>query len=236
MVTAGCTSQPPNFSPKLVNYVPHLTSEEMEGKITTSTFALQQPRCVFNKLVNATDVIWLVVALSDAIKSFKAPKTPEALPYQSFRKNYFYMTLNTTVSNYPCPEKSNDITILRVGSETECVVDPSRPDCNGPLAGPGPYRVRFLAMNSTGVIIKESKWSDPIRLIQGRNPDRIVVKPRRRRTETNVIISILSILSAILLAALIAAFIYKYSSICDKPMSADFVPREDPTVVRYIVH
>ncbi|XP_034276800.1 uroplakin-3b-like [Pantherophis guttatus] len=220
----------------LVDYTPHLTSEEMEGKITASTFALQQPRCVFNKVVDPADVIWLVVALSEAVKSFKNPKTPGDLPYQSFAKNYFYMTLNTTVSNYPCPEKSDDIAILRVGSETECVVDLWRPDCNGPLPGPGPYRVRFLAINSTGVVVKESKWSDPITLIRGRNPDRIVAKPRRRRTETNVIITILSILSAILVAALIAAFIYKYSNICDKPMSADFVGIQDPTIVRYTTH
>lgn len=76
-----------------------------------------------------------------AVNTFKNPSTPEELPYQSFDTNHFYMTLNTTVLNYPCPEKSEDeITVLRVGSETKCATDLLRPDCNGPLPGPGPYR------------------------------------------------------------------------------------------------
>ncbi|KAM3856480.1 uroplakin-3b-like [Vipera latastei] len=194
---------------ELIDYTPHLTSEKMEGKITASTFVLQQPRCVFNEVLSPTDIIWLVVALSKAVNTFKNPSTPEELPYQSFETNHFYMTLNTTVLNYPCPEKSEDeITILRVGSETKCAMDLLRPDCNGPLPGPGPYRVKFLAMNSTDVI-KESKWSDPIKLIEVKSPDSIIVRPRRRRIETNIIATILPILFAILLAALIAALIYR---------------------------
>ncbi|XP_015679791.1 uroplakin-3b [Protobothrops mucrosquamatus] len=222
---------------ELIDYTPHLTTEEIAGKITASTFTLQQPRCVFYKVVSPSDVIWLVVALSTAVKTFKNPSTPEDLPYQFFDTHHVYMTLNTTVSNYPCPEKSEDdeITILRVGTETQCVLDLSRPDCNGPLPGPGPYRVKFLVMNSTSVI-KESKWSDPIKLIQGKNPDSIIVRPRRRRTETTIIATILPILFAILLAALIAALIYKYSSICDKPMSVDFMGIQDPAIVRYTPH
>ncbi|XP_070591265.1 uroplakin-3b-like [Erythrolamprus reginae] len=218
----------------LVDYTPHLTSEEMEGKITTSTFTLQQPRCVFK---NLTYVIWLVVAQSEAVKTFKNPPEPKDLPYQSFANNSFYLTLDTSASNYPCPEKSDDITVLRVGSETKCVMDLWRPNCNGPLPGPGPYRVKFLAMakNSTDVI-EETKWSDPITLIQGRNPDKIVPKPRRRRIETSIIIAILTILSAVLLASLIATFIYKYSNICEKPMSAEFTGIQDPPIVRYTTH
>ncbi|KAM6466563.1 uroplakin-3b-like [Liasis olivaceus] len=192
----------------LVNYTPHLTSEKIGGKITASTFVLEQPRCVFNKSVDPTDGIWLVVALSKAVDSFTNPKAPEDLPYQAFEKNSYYMTLNTVISNYPCPKESKNIAVLRVGSETECVLDRSRPDCNGPLPGPGPYRVKFLVMNSTD-FIKESKWSDPITLIQERNPNSIVVEPRRRRIGTIAIATILSILSAIVLAAFIAALIYK---------------------------
>ncbi|XP_063147176.1 uroplakin-3b-like protein 1 [Candoia aspera] len=216
--------------PELVNYIPHLTSEEMGGKITASTFVLEQPRCVFNESV--VNMIWLVVALSKDVDKFVNPKAPEGLPYQSFEKNSYYMTLNTTTSNYPCPEKSDQITVLRVGSETACVLDHSRPDCNGPLPGPGPYRVKFLVMNSTDVIM-ESKWSNPITLIQGRNPNSIVVGPKQRRTGTIIIATILSILFAILLAALIAALIYKYSSICD---TANIARVQDPTIVRYTTH
>uniref|UniRef100_A0A8C7E371 Uncharacterized protein n=1 Tax=Naja naja TaxID=35670 RepID=A0A8C7E371_NAJNA len=181
------------------------------------------------------DQIWLVVGFSEAVKSFQNDKSPKDLPYQSFATNNFYMTLNVTESSYSCPKDINDIAVLRVGSETKCVKDLWRPDCNGPLPGPGPYRVKFLAMNSTSVI-KESKWSDPITLIQGKNPDKIVVQPRRRRIETSIIVTILSILSAILLAALIATFIYNYSNICDKPRSTNFPEMQDPTIVRYTTH
>uniref|UniRef100_A0A8C5S0V7 Uncharacterized protein n=1 Tax=Laticauda laticaudata TaxID=8630 RepID=A0A8C5S0V7_LATLA len=223
------------YAEELIDYTPHLTSEEMEGKITASTFVLQQPNCVFNKVASPKDQIWLVVGLSEAVKSFKNPQSPKDLPYQSFATNHFYMTLNVTMSSYSCPENPNEIALLRVGTETKCVTDLWRPNCNGPLPHPGPYRVKFLAMNSKS-IIKESKWSDPITLIQGKNPDRIVVKPRRRRIETTIIATILPILFAILLAALIATFIYKYSNICAKQMSTNFPGMQDPTIVRYTSH
>ncbi|XP_026528217.1 uroplakin-3b-like [Notechis scutatus] len=220
---------------ELVDYTPHLTSEEMAGKITTSTFVLQQPNCVFKEVASPTDQIWLVVGLSEAVQSFKNLPSLKNLTYQSFATNDFYMTLNVTMSSYSCPENPNEIAVLRVGAETTCVTDLWRPYCNGPLPGPGPYRVRFLAMNSTS-IKAESKWSDPITLIQGKSHDRIDVKPRRRRIGTTIIATILSILSAILLAALIATFIYKYSNICDKQMSTNFPGMQDPTIVRYTSH
>ncbi|XP_026564379.1 uroplakin-3b-like [Pseudonaja textilis] len=221
-----------------VNYTPHLTSEEMAGKITTSTFVLQQPNCVFNEVASPTDQIWLLVGKSKAVQSFKnLPSLPSLknLTYQSFTTNNFYMTLNVTLSRYSCPENPNEIAVLRVGAETTCVTDFWRPDCNGPLPSPGSYRVKFLAMNSTS-IKAESKWSDPITLIEGKSHDGIDVKPRRRRIGTTIIATILSILSAILLAALIATFIYKYSNICDKQMSTNFPGMQDPTIVRYTSH
>nr|XP_020667794.1 uroplakin-3b-like [Pogona vitticeps] len=150
-------------------YTPRLTSEQIGGKITTSTFVLDQPRCVFNGVVNPTDEIWLVVAQSNAVKNFTNPRSSTELPYQEFEKNHVYMTMSTVPSNYPCPEStqnSDEITVLRVGDETKCIADFSRPDCNGPLPGPGPYQVKFLAMNSSGPTA-ETKWSSPITLIQG---------------------------------------------------------------------
>uniref|UniRef100_A0A670JX34 Uroplakin 3B n=1 Tax=Podarcis muralis TaxID=64176 RepID=A0A670JX34_PODMU len=141
-----------------VGYTPRLTSKDLAGKITSSTFTLEQPRCVFNKFVTATDEIWLLVARSSG--------TLCELPYQSFENNSCYMTLGTAPANYPCPaEESSKLTVLRVGNEVDCKTDPARPDCNGPLPEPGPYRVKFLAFNSGGPIA-ESRWSDPITLIQ----------------------------------------------------------------------
>ncbi|XP_072834559.2 uroplakin-3b [Pogona vitticeps] len=217
-------------------YTPRLTSEQIGGKITTSTFVLDQPRCVFNGVVNPTDEIWLVVAQSNAVKNFTNPRSPTELPYQEFEKNHVYMTLSTVPSNYPCPDptqNSDEITVLRVGDETKCIADFSRPDCNGPLPGPGPYQVKFLAMNSSGPTA-ETKWSSPIPLIQGKSPETIDTNPEHLSAGTIAIATILSILFALLLAALIAALIYKYSDVCG---GADIVTVRDPaTVMRYTTH
>ncbi|XP_061460683.1 uroplakin-3b isoform X2 [Rhineura floridana] len=205
----------------------------MEGKITTSTFVLDQPRCVFNNVVKEDDDIWLVVAYSSEVDKFKPPRLPLELPFQELKKNSFYMTLSTVEGNYPCPEEdSNNLNVLRVGSETSCTWDLSRPDCNGPLPDPGPYRVKFVVMNNQGNTT-ETKWSEPITLIQGKSPDSIDTSPVRRRTGVTIIASILSILFAILLAAFIATLCYKYSDICS---GADMVSGRDPTITHYTTH
>ncbi|XP_033028000.1 uroplakin-3b-like [Lacerta agilis] len=192
-----------------VGYTPRLTSKDLAGKRTSSTFTLEQPRCVFNKFVNATDEIWLVVARSSAAETCPIPRSPDELPYQSFENNSCYMTLGTAAANYPCPaEGSSDLTVLRVGNEVDCKTDPTRTDCNGPLPDPGPYKVKFLAINSGG-LAAQSRWSDPIPLIQGKDPETIDTSPGRRSAGMIAITTILSILSAILLAALIAALVYK---------------------------
>uniref|UniRef100_A0ACB8ED64 Uncharacterized protein n=1 Tax=Sphaerodactylus townsendi TaxID=933632 RepID=A0ACB8ED64_9SAUR len=50
----------------LTSYTPHITPQNLEGKITASTFVLAQPRCYFE--VDDYDRIWLLVARSDALK------------------------------------------------------------------------------------------------------------------------------------------------------------------------
>lgn len=85
----------------------------------------------------------LLTPLPAAVDSFDnsvGPGTPERA-FQRFPASApAYMTLNTTRINYPCTKASGEITVLRVGSETSCARDESRPTCNGPLPGPGPYR------------------------------------------------------------------------------------------------
>lgn len=85
----------------------------------------------------------LLTPLPTAIDNFNnsvGPGTPKRA-FQRFPTSApAYMTLNTTRINYPCTNTSGAITVLRVGSETSCTRDESRPTCNGPLPGPGPYR------------------------------------------------------------------------------------------------
>ncbi|NXS13595.1 UPKL2 protein, partial [Neodrepanis coruscans] len=146
-----------------LSYEPRLAKEpRLEGLTTGSTFVLEQPRCVFGDY-NNTD-IWLVVALENTtFNNNVKPGTAESA-YQRFPDNVTaYMTLNATLANYPCPKTTKDITVLRVGSETSCAQDVTRYSCNGPLPGPGPYKVKFVALNGSEPVA-DTKWSSLIML------------------------------------------------------------------------
>ncbi|XP_030916461.1 uroplakin-3b-like protein 1 [Geospiza fortis] len=117
------------------------------------------------------------------------------------------MTLNATLDSYPCPKPAGDITVLRVGSETSCAKDASRPTCNGPLPGPGPYRVKFLALEGS-VPVAETGWSMPITLRTAKSPHSIPTASSGHSAGMIAITIILSILLAILLAALVAMLVF----------------------------
>uniref|UniRef100_A0A663E1T8 Uroplakin 3B n=1 Tax=Aquila chrysaetos chrysaetos TaxID=223781 RepID=A0A663E1T8_AQUCH len=135
---------------------PSMASSTLGGLTTSSTFTLEQPRCIFTDLQDDV-VIWLVVAVPEGRWDAARPRGEHALAY---------MTLNTTLLNYPCPKPPGEIAVLRVGSETSCAEDNTRPTCNGPLPGPGPYQVKFLALMDSDPVA-ETAWSDPITLRTG---------------------------------------------------------------------
>ncbi|XP_077168304.1 uroplakin-3b-like isoform X2 [Paroedura picta] len=148
---------------EVIPYVPQVTDQEFKGKITASTFALAPPNCIFNSLVNTTDEIWLVVTFANATSSFKNPTDPQEIPlYENLRSTLAYMTMKSTVSQYPC-DKAKSGSVLRVGNESTCKSDGGLTPCNGLLPSPGPYRVKFLAMDSKGTKA-ETRWSGPITL------------------------------------------------------------------------
>ncbi|NWU35597.1 UPK3B protein, partial [Hylia prasina] len=218
-----------------LKYTPALTTEPpLEGVKTASTFAVDQPRCVFQNYGNA--VIWLVVALDQAASTFNntaRPASPETA-FQRFPNPVpAYMTLNTTLANYPCPSPEGDITVLRVGSETSCTQDERRPSCNGPLPGPGPYRVKFLALEDS-VPVAETSWSQPITLRQAKSPNSISTAGSGHSAGMIAITTILSILFAILLAGLVAMLFFWGSDSCGS--SSSFSKPESVTVRRYNPH
>ncbi|NWH39993.1 UPK3B protein, partial [Chloropsis hardwickii] len=188
-----------------LEYKPALTqSPPLEGVTTASTFVLDQPRCVFDEFGDA--VIWLVVALDQAASTFDNSAEPgtNETAFQSFPDPVrAYMTLNATLASYPCPKPAGDITVLRVGSETSCARDETRPSCNGPLPGPGPYRAKFLALEGS-VPVAETAWSAPISLRTAKSPSSIPTAGSGHSAGMIAITTILSILFAILLAALVA--------------------------------
>ncbi|XP_075374591.1 uroplakin-3b-like protein 1 [Mycteria americana] len=220
---------------EVLRYTPTLASPSLGGLKTTSTFVLEQPRCVF-KEAQGNVVIWLVVAVPEAVADFNnsvGPGTPTRA-FQGFPAGApAYMTLNTTLLNYPCPKPAGEITVLRVGSETSCAGDERRPTCNGPLPGPGPYRVKFLALKDS-VPVAETAWSEPIALRTAQPLSSIPTTGSSHSAGMIALTSILSILFAILLAGLVAVLVFWGSDACGG--SSTFSKPEAVTVQRYNTH
>ena len=59
------TLTPVSTAPELIPYTPRITSWDLEGKVTATTFSLEQPRCVLDGHSGAADTVWLVVAFSN---------------------------------------------------------------------------------------------------------------------------------------------------------------------------
>ncbi|XP_030328528.1 uroplakin-3b-like protein 1 [Strigops habroptila] len=218
-----------------MRYTPTLSSLSLGGLTTTSTFVLDQPRCVFPDTLGDA-VIWLVVAVPQGVYSFNSTLEPGSpgRAYQLFPDSTSaYMTLNTTLLNYPCPKTDGEITVLRVGSETSCQRDNTRPTCNGPLPGPGPYRVKFVAWNDSGPVA-ETSWSERITLKTAAPWNNIPTSDRGHSAAMIALTSILTILFATLLAGLVAMLVCWGSDACGG--SSTFSKPEAVTVQRYNTH
>nr|XP_045000241.1 uroplakin-3b [Jaculus jaculus] len=205
---------PPSLSLELIPYTPQITAGTLEGKVTASTFSLEQPRCVFDGYASANETIWLVVAFSNASRDFQNPPTVAKIPASpQLLTDGHYMTLPLFLDQLPCEEPKGgggDVPVLRVGNDFGCR---QQPYCNAPLPDPGPYRVKFLLMDVSGSPKAETKWSDPIALHQGKAPSSIDTWPGRRSGCMIVIASILPSLAGLLLLAFLAASTMHFSSL-----------------------
>ncbi|NXI53594.1 UPK3B protein, partial [Chloroceryle aenea] len=148
--------------PALLPYVPCVPPGALLGKVTATTFALERPRCIFDRHADASDAVWLVVAFANASDTFRNPPSRADVPlYEGLSTTLSYMTLETAVATYACSTPSS--AVLRVGGDTTCGCQGGQDPCNGPLTSPGPYRVKFLVMGCHGPVA-ETSWSDPILL------------------------------------------------------------------------
>uniref|UniRef100_A0A8D2KRS0 Uroplakin 3B n=1 Tax=Varanus komodoensis TaxID=61221 RepID=A0A8D2KRS0_VARKO len=132
--------------PQVISYTPRVSELPMEGKVTGSTFALEPPNCIFDPFANSSDSIWLVVTFINGESAVRPP----ALQGPALRRVWL----------------STEGNVLRVGNESSCKNDDSRTHCNGPLPSPGPFRVKFLVIDSSGSKA-ETRWSGPITLNKG---------------------------------------------------------------------
>ncbi|XP_075813180.1 uroplakin-3b-like protein 1 [Microtus pennsylvanicus] len=184
-----------------IGYAPQLSSAALLGKLTQSTFTLEQPLGQFeNVSLSDPDPIWLVVAHSNATQYFAAPQKVEDIHAPaSFDHNGYYLTLRTSWVHYQGSQSGKQLRILRVGNDTKCSLKSL--GCNSPLPGAGPYRVKFLAMSAKGPVA-ETEWSEEIYLQQAQT---FPGAPGSRSKSTVIIIVFSSILLAVFLALLISA-------------------------------
>nr|XP_017495937.1 uroplakin-3b-like isoform X1 [Manis javanica] len=213
---------------ELIPYTPQITAWDLEGKVTATTFSLEQPHCVLDGHASAADTVWLVVAFSNAAKHFQNPKTLAEIPASpQLLTDGYYMTLPLSLDRLPCEHLggSRGIHVLRVGNDPGCLADLHQPAyCNAPLPSPGPYRVKFLVMDARGSPQAETRWSDPIALHQGKASGSIDTWPGRRSGDMIVITSILSALASFLLLAFLVASTMRFSSL--------WWPKEAPEQLR----
>ncbi|XP_070598488.1 uroplakin-3b-like [Erythrolamprus reginae] len=195
---------------EVVPYTPRVSNVDMAGKITVSTFSLESPKCVFDSFVNVSDNIWLVITFANATNNFQNPTTPQQIPpYEDLYTSYAFMTMKSTLSQFPCTTgKGKETNVLRVGNESTCKNDDSRTHCNGPLPSNGPYRVKFLAMNSSGSKA-ETRWSSPIWLTKAEVWKTIDTWPGRRSGDMIVITVILSALCGVVTIGFLSTVCYE---------------------------
>uniref|UniRef100_A0A8C0D1C4 Uroplakin 3B n=1 Tax=Balaenoptera musculus TaxID=9771 RepID=A0A8C0D1C4_BALMU len=180
----------PAPAPECISYAPQLSSATLAGRLTQSTFTLEQPRGQFSHLnISDFDAIWLVLAHSNGgHQNFTAPRRVEDTPVPAnFPQTGYYVTLRP----------GNQLWVLHVGNDTHC--SPMTRGLQPPPAGPGPLPVTFLVVRDRGPMA-ETEWSSETRLQQA---EALQAAPGPQSAGTVVIIAILSVLPAILLTALL---------------------------------
>ncbi|XP_027272086.2 uroplakin-3b-like protein 1 [Cricetulus griseus] len=206
-----------------IHYVPQLYNATLLGRLTQSTFALEQPLGQFENVnLSDPDPIWLVVAHSNSTQNFAAPqKVEDNHAPAGFDRNGYYLTLRASRVHYQGRQVSSQLRVLRVGNDTNCSLEFQ--GCNSPLPGSGPYRVKFLAMSPKGPVA-ETQWSEEIYLQQAQT---FPGDPGFRSKGTVFIIAFLSILLAVFLVLVISACCWR---------TPVFGPEEQVRMKRYHTH
>uniref|UniRef100_A0A8B9ZZ52 Uncharacterized protein n=1 Tax=Anas zonorhyncha TaxID=75864 RepID=A0A8B9ZZ52_9AVES len=149
----------------LLPYEPRVPPGALLGKVTATTFALERPCCVFHRLANASDTVWLVVAFPRPPSETphpQRPPTPARCPARccgSVGMQHAGASTAKQPATGPCPPRGPTGEMGWVGWD---------PRGNSPSPGTGGYPpgVKFLVMGCHGPKA-ETRWSDPILLRRG---------------------------------------------------------------------
>ncbi|XP_073427621.1 uroplakin-3b-like [Dendrobates tinctorius] len=191
------------------SYIPQLASTSLQGRLTATTFILSKPKCIFNS--GTTNNVWIVIA-NNTVQLSNNNLINKGATYSTFETLGYYHTLTATENSYSC---DNIAEYIQIGTDTSCF--DNFDSCNKPLTSPGPYRVIFVVMDSTGAFVDKTGWSGPITLRQGKASSVIDTWPGGRSGGMIVITSILSILLATFLVCLIGTLIMgRQNIICCK--------------------
>ncbi|XP_078278068.1 uroplakin-3b-like protein 1 [Rhinoraja longicauda] len=213
------------YAQQMIPYPPEILDVNAIGKITQTTFALEQPICVFDTFATNCPLceIWLVVDNTRTSSTFDrnmANLTPSAAMYQNFSTNGFYLTLMTARNDYRCRSNmtlNGLVYIVRVGDEVPC----STSNCNAPLSTGATIRVLYVMLDpllTTNNVIAVTQWSNDIKLKDASDPNTIDTSTRRSGGMV-VITTIISILLFLLLLFFILMLVFVC---CDKSASSNF--------------
>ncbi|KAM3936100.1 uroplakin-3b-like [Leptodactylus fuscus] len=196
------------------------TNHKIQAQLNQYIKTIQQVRC-FNvhsngstRYKNQCDEHRWIESESEKLNDSNY-STP--VPYSSFVNglNNYYHTLLVSAEKYPCSNNSSDpITVIQVGSGSCQTVDINQ-FCNGKLRNTETYRVRFVLLDSTGLVAK-TNWSAEISLMKDINFQGINKWPSGRSGGMITLTVILSVLLAILLVFLFAALAIGSRDICWK--------------------
>ncbi|XP_032901894.1 uroplakin-3b-like protein 1 [Amblyraja radiata] len=200
-------------------YVPEILQATIIGKVSQTTFALEQPHCVFDDIQTDCNLceIWLVVDNTTRASTFDNDMntlTPTAAMYQSFLLNGFYITVKTARSDYTCLSTTSPIGqvyTLRVGDEIPCTTN----NCNAPLDPGSLVRVRYAMINplvTTNNVIAVTAWSSDIQLNNA--ADQNIIDTSTRWSAGMIVIT--TILTILLILLLLLFIVMLALSCCSK--------------------
>ncbi|XP_073430123.1 uroplakin-3b-like [Dendrobates tinctorius] len=177
---------------------PTLVSSELLGRITSSTFTIQDLCClVQTPQIFPSDNVIILVGLSNVINSL-IPGTTNLndLPtFANFSQSGYFAALNLLAGSL-CTLPAN-LGSIQIGSNILCLINPRIPFYNCPLPTVGPYRV-IIFIYRNGTLIAVTDPSAEILLRNTTNFRSIDTSVKNRSAGMIVITALLPILFSLL--------------------------------------